>query len=115
MAEKQELARGVDVAFLPALRVPGVADLDAMRGLDDVVIARGADDPVRAKLAHREGQHVPRGLALEGLRNIGLRLVRLRHRGEPQLPELSVGGRFAQLSRRLFAERLPGATLRFLP
>src|SRR5260221_8683786 len=101
------------MALLPALRVPGVADLDAMRGLDDVVIARGADDPVRAKLAHREGQHMSRSLALEGLRNIGLRLVGLGHRGEPQLPELSVGGRFAQLSRMLFGERLEAHAVRF--
>src|SRR5260221_5984254 len=101
------------MALLPALRVPGVADLDAMRGVDDVVIARGADDPVRAELAHREGQHMSRSLALEGLRNIGLRLVGLEHRGEPQLPQLSVGGRFAQLSRMLFGERLEAHAVRF--
>src|SRR5438067_10366979 len=44
MSEQQQLARGVDMALLPALGVPGPADLDAVRVLDDVVIARAAGD-----------------------------------------------------------------------
>jgi len=38
-----------------------------MRGLGDVVIARGADDAIRAELAHRERQHVARRLPFERL------------------------------------------------
>src|SRR6185503_2031756 len=42
--EEQELAGRVDVGPLPALRVPRVADLDAVDRGHDVVIARRADD-----------------------------------------------------------------------
>src|SRR5262245_43325665 len=46
MLQQHQLARRVDVAALPALRVPGVADLDAVGRGDDVVIARTANDRV---------------------------------------------------------------------
>src|ERR1700748_3109490 len=45
MPEQQEFARGVDVRALTALRIPRVANLDAIERGDDVVIARGADNP----------------------------------------------------------------------
>src|SRR5205085_8473843 len=67
MTEEQQLARRVDMAFLPALRVPRVADLDALGILDDVVVAGAADDGATRELAHDEGQHVPRLLAGERL------------------------------------------------
>src|SRR2546427_9769281 len=54
VAEQQQLARGVAVALLPALRVPGPADLDAARLLDDVVVARAADDRAPRALADHE-------------------------------------------------------------
>src|SRR2546423_9082897 len=38
MAEQQTLAAGVDMGALPALRVPGVTDLDAVNRGDDVMI-----------------------------------------------------------------------------
>src|SRR5437879_10959032 len=50
--EKQQLASGIDVAALPALRVPGVADLDAVGGRDDVVIKGAADNLAALPLAH---------------------------------------------------------------
>ena len=47
--EQQQLAARVDVAALPALRVPRVADLDAIDVGDDVVKARAADDRARSR------------------------------------------------------------------
>src|SRR6267143_470978 len=51
--EKQQLAGRVHVRALAALRVPGVADLDAVGGRDDVVITGAADDLAALQLAHR--------------------------------------------------------------
>src|SRR2546421_12809971 len=62
VAEQQQLARGVDVALLPALRVPGPANLDAARLLDDVVAARAVDELAARELAHHKPQHAA-GLA----------------------------------------------------
>src|SRR6185437_1625843 len=42
--EKHELAHGVHVGSLAALRVPGVADLDPVDLAGDIVIPRAADD-----------------------------------------------------------------------
>src|SRR3954454_13850218 len=55
------------MALLPAPCVPGVADLDAVGFLDDVVITRRAGDRAAFHLAHHERQHMPRLLAGERL------------------------------------------------
>src|SRR6267378_7856016 len=52
MSEKQQLAGRVHVRALAALRVPGVAELDAVGGRDDVVITGAADDLAALQLAH---------------------------------------------------------------
>src|SRR5437763_4798311 len=52
--EKQQLAGAIDVAALPALRVRGVADLDAIGGSDDVVITGATRYMADFKIFHRE-------------------------------------------------------------
>jgi hypothetical protein len=44
VSEQHELAGGIHAASLPTLRIPGVADLDAIDRGHDVVIPRAADD-----------------------------------------------------------------------
>src|SRR4249920_1386081 len=53
MGKQQKLARGVYVAALKAPAVPGVADLDAVGGRDDVVIAGAAHDFPRSRLPNQ--------------------------------------------------------------
>src|SRR6185436_20049099 len=65
MGKQQKLARGVDVAALKALGVPGVADLDAVGGRDDVVIAGAAHDLPGSGLSNHPGEHVAVLLALQ--------------------------------------------------
>src|SRR5437660_214380 len=65
VCEKQQLAGAIDVAALPALRVPGVADFDAIGGRDDVVITSAADNLAALQLAHRPRQHVAGPLPLQ--------------------------------------------------
>src|SRR2546426_8129773 len=84
--EKQQLAGGIDVAALPALRVPGVADLDAIGGHDDVRITGAADNLAALQLAHRPRQHIAGVLSIQCFFDIGGCLGRLRHGGEPQFP-----------------------------
>src|SRR5438067_11713577 len=119
MREEKELAGAVDVALLPAPRVPGVADLDPRRLLDDVVITRRADDGAAFEFAHHERQHMTRLFASERLRDVALGLIRSRHRREPELPELAVrrrrGERLAVLGRerlQTYTVRLQGDALR---
>src|SRR5438445_4912345 len=91
MCEKQQLADRVHLRALAALRVPGVADLDAVGGRDDVVITGAADNLAAVQLAHGPGQHVAVPLALQRFFYIGAGLLGLGHGGEPQLPQPSVG------------------------
>ena len=92
VSQQEPLARGVDVGPLPAPTVPGVADLDPIHVGDDVVIAGAADDETGRELTHRPGQHVPGLLAGERARDVAVRLLRLRNRREPELPEAPVRG-----------------------
>src|SRR6266480_104306 len=89
--EKQQLAGGIDVAALPALRVPGVADLDTIGGRDDVVITSAADQRAAFQLAHGPGQHVAVPLSLQRFFDIDAGVPGLGHGGEPQFPQSSVG------------------------
>src|SRR6267378_7375558 len=84
--EKQQLAGRVHVRALAALRVPGVADLDAVGGRDDVVITSAADDLAALQLAHRPRQHVTLFLTFQCGGHIGSRLLGLGHGSEPELP-----------------------------
>src|SRR6478736_2285218 len=84
--EQEQLAGGIDVAALAALRVPGPADLDAIDRGDDVVIARGANDGVALQIANRPRQHVAVALAFQRIADIRHRRARLGHGCEPQLP-----------------------------
>src|SRR5262245_50208969 len=93
VGEEKQLARGVHVGALAALRVPGIANLDAVGGGDDVVVARAADDLAALQLAHRPGQHVAFLLALQRRLDVAARLAGRRDGGEEELPELAVGGR----------------------
>ena len=106
VAEQQPLADRVDAAALPALAVPRVADLDAVDGLHDVVVARAADDGAARQLAHRPRQHVAAVLARERVGDVDLHLLGLRHRREPELPELSVRCRCGQRVAVRRGERL---------
>src|SRR3954471_3289480 len=92
MGQEQKLARGVDMASLRALRVPGVADLDAVGRGDDVVIAGASHDLARSRFPDHPGEHVAVVLPLERGLDVLRGLARRRHRGEPQFPELAVGG-----------------------
>src|SRR5262245_45778032 len=78
MLEQQQLARGVDVSALQRLRVPRVADLDAIDLRHDVVIARAAGN----LSFHENGprQHVTFTLTLERLVDVTRDLIGLRHR-----------------------------------
>src|SRR5467141_1504977 len=84
--EKQQLASGIDVAALPALRVPGVADLDAVGGRDDVVITGAADNLAALQLAHGPRQHVAVPLPLQRFFDIDAGLLGPGHGSEPELP-----------------------------
>ena len=94
--EQQQLAGGVDVCSLPAPAVPGIADLHAIDRGDDVVIARGPDNPALRQLAHRPWQHLPGALAVDGGLDVGIDRVRLGHRGKPELPQAAIGRGGAQ-------------------
>src|SRR5882762_3882317 len=97
MSEKQQLADRVHVAALPALRVPGVADLDTVGGRDDVVITSAADNLAATQLAHGPRQHVAVPLPLQRFFDIDAGLLGPGHGGEPQLPQSSIGRCACQL------------------
>src|SRR4051794_35926727 len=63
--QEQEFAGGVDVAALRALRVPGIPDLPAIEGRDDVVVARGAEDRAGGETADGPRKHVAATLTLK--------------------------------------------------
>src|SRR5436190_2501253 len=104
--EKQQLAGAIDVAALPALRVPGVADLDAIGGSDDVVITGAADNLAAFQLAHRPGQHVAAPLPLQRFFDIDAGLRGRGHGGEPQFPQSSVGRGTCQFLLMVRGKRL---------
>src|SRR5688572_11800 len=104
--EEQQLAGGIHMRALAALRVPGVADLDAIGGRDDVVVAGAADDAVGLQVAHHPRKHVAALLALERILDVLLRILRLRHRGKKQLPQLAVLRGFDQTLFMLPRQRL---------
>src|SRR5687768_13246467 len=56
--KQQQLACGVDAGSLPAIGIPGVTDLDAVRGGNDVVITRAPRNGVRGELAYRPREHM---------------------------------------------------------
>ena len=72
------------------LRVPGVADLDAIDARHDVVVAGGADDGAGGGVAHHPGEHVTVALAGERVGDVGPGLAGRGDRGEPQPPQLAV-------------------------
>src|SRR5262245_37012530 len=88
--EQQELAGRIDMAALEPLRIPGIADLDAVGGGDDVVIAGTTDDLSRRGLANHPWEHVAVLLPLQRGFDVLRRLAGRRNAGEPQLPELAV-------------------------
>src|SRR5487761_869007 len=106
MLEQNELAGGVHVASLPALRIPGVADLDPIDRGDDIVIPRAADYRARFDVAYDPRKHVAILQATQSGGDIGLGLFGRRHRREPQLPERTVGSRLLQLRHMGLAHRL---------
>src|ERR1041384_2066726 len=112
MGKKQKLARGVDMASLNALRVPGVAYLDAVGRGDDVVIAGASHDPAR-RLPDHPGEHVAVVLSLERSLDVFRGLAGRRHRGEPQLPEPAVGGGLGQTLLMLSRQRLEAHSVPF--
>src|SRR5262249_26611064 len=113
MSEKQELAHGVDAGALDTLRVPGPADLDAVRGGDDVVVAGAADDRSGFQVAHRPGQHGALLLPGERARDVGLRLLRLGNRGVEELPEAAVLRRVGQTLLMFSGQRLKAHAVAF--
>jgi hypothetical protein len=88
--QQQELGGGVHVGALRAPGVPGVADLQAVNGGHDVVVAGGAQHLASGRVDHREGQHVTRALSFQGGRNVGGGLAGGRHRGQADAPQLAV-------------------------
>src|SRR6266850_2694832 len=106
MGEEQQLARGVHVATLIALRVPGVADLDAVRGCDDVVITGAAHDSSGSGLSNHPGKHVAVLLALQRAVDVFRRLARRGDAREPQFPELAVLRGLGQTLFMLTGQRL---------
>src|SRR3970282_921077 len=94
------------MSTLHALRVPGPADLDAVSRGNDVVVARGPDDGAGFQLAHCPGEHAARFEARERAGDVGMRLLRLGHRGVPELPEAAVARRGHQAVVMLAAQRL---------
>src|SRR4051794_39071342 len=59
VAEKKQLARGVDVTALPASGVKSVADLDSCNAGNDVVVARRSYNCSRGELPHSPREHIP--------------------------------------------------------
>src|SRR6478752_2810931 len=113
VGEEQQLARGVDVRPLAALRVPGVPDLHAVGGRDDVVVARAAHDAAALQVAHRPRQHVALLLPFQRVIDVFAGLLGPRDRGEEQLPELAVLRRFDQALLMLAGEGLEADTVTF--
>src|SRR5215475_13703802 len=58
MLEQQQFAGRIHVAALPALRVPRIADFDAIDRGRDVVVAGATDDLAGSRLADRPRQRV---------------------------------------------------------
>src|SRR5688572_10845465 len=104
--EKQQLARGIHVAALAARGVPGPADFDAVRGRNDVVVARRAYDRAALQVAHGPGQHLAPLLPFQGVFDIFPRVLRLGNRGEEELPQSSVGCGLDQAFFMLSRQRL---------
>src|SRR6185503_18383132 len=104
--EQQQLATRVDVAALPALRVPRVADLDAVDVGYNVVEARAADDRARREIAHGPRQHAAFALPRERGLDVGFRLGGRRHGREPEIPQRAVGRGSRELTFVLHAKRL---------
>src|SRR6185436_6883893 len=94
--KKQELTSRVDVAALETPGVPRVADLDAVRRGDDVVIAGAAYDFPGGGLPDHPGEHMAVLLSLQRGVDVFRSLARRGHRGEPELPELAVRGGFGE-------------------
>src|SRR5262245_13797452 len=80
--EQQQLTTGVDVAALPALCVPRVANLDAIYFRHDVVITRAPNDRVARQFTYRPRQYVAVRLPYESVRNVSSHLLWFGHRGE---------------------------------
>ena len=89
--EQQQLAAGVDVAALPALSVPRVADLDAIYFRHDVVIARAPNDGAARQLPYRPRQYVAFLLSRQSAGNVRVRLLWFGYPRERELPEPAVG------------------------
>src|SRR5207237_8460278 len=96
-----------------ALGEPGPAKLDPARVLEDGGIPRAAGELAARELAHLEWQHVARIAAGERLCDVALRLLRLRHRGEPQPPQLAIRRRRDQRIAMLARERLEAHAVAF--
>src|SRR6185369_421948 len=113
MRKKQELASRVDVAALEALAVPRVADLDAVRRGDDVVISGAACDLPGGGLPDHPGEHVAVLLSLQRGVDVFRGLPRRGHRGEPELPELAVLRSFGKTLFMLSGQRLEAHPVAF--
>src|SRR5258708_20488490 len=56
--KQQQLARCIDMSALAALRVPGVTNLHAVSGCNDIVKTGATNDLATALLPPRPGQHL---------------------------------------------------------
>src|ERR1051325_7120738 len=88
VAEEEKLARGIDVAALATPCIPGIADLDAVRSGDDIVIT-GAAHHFSRRQTHHPGQHVSSLLSFERGVDVRSGLAGRWNAGEPKLPQLS--------------------------
>src|SRR3954464_1161148 len=112
VGKKKKLASRVDVTALEALGVPGIPDLDAVGGRDDVVIPSAADDFSRRRFSNHPGEHVAVLQTLQRGADIARRLAGRRHAGKPELPEPAVARRlveagFVRPGKRLEAHPMP--------
>ncbi len=93
MAHHEQLGGGVDVGALHAPGVPRPADLHALHGGQDVVVAGGAQHFAAGLFDDREGEAVALGTAFQRGLDVGAGVGRLGHGGDAQRPQLAVGRR----------------------
>src|SRR3954471_19379359 len=111
--KKQKLAGSVDMRALAALGVPRVADLYAVGGGNDVVVAGAADDRLGLEVPHRPRQHLALLLAFQRVFDVLLRLLGLRHRRKKQLPQPAIACRVDQPLFMLQGEGLETDSMSF--
>ena len=104
MRERQQFALRVERAALHALGIPGRTDLDAAVRRIDIHVGGHARD-LAVGVEHRPRQHRACLLQAETAVDLLAHVLRLRHEGVPQLPQLAVLHRLDQSVMMILRQR----------